>query len=313
MSGDMTTFCFYHGADLDGQCSGALVKIAYPEAIMWPIDYGQAFPWDLIHGELMEHGFGAVRVVMVDFGLQPFDQMLALANMVGERNLVWIDHHKSAIESYQASADQRGIDWPGRRFTSSAACELTWLHFFGEQPMPEAVRLLGRYDVWDHADPRVLPFQMGCRAMDLDPRTRMGEWRDLMQLWNDRDTYIMLEERCAAGRAILEYQAQQRKRSGDRMFVVELNGLRCLAMNQLGSSQMFDGWYDPEQHDAMLPFGYVPGVGWKCSLYSTKAHVDCASVAKARGGGGHKGAAGWSGINLPAELAVGMLAAAGGA
>jgi hypothetical protein len=144
--------------------------------------------------------------------------------------------------------------------------------------------------------------------MDLEPRTRMGEWRDLLGLWNDRDTSALIPERVEAGKAILAYQAQQRKRSGERMFVVTVDGLRCLCMNQLGSSQMFDGWFQPEAHDAMLPFGYVPGIGWNCSLYSTKSEVDCSAVAKARGGGGHKGAAGWSGPELPWEIkaAIGM-------
>ena len=36
--------CFYHSADLDGQCSGAIVKLARPDCELVGIDYGDPFP-----------------------------------------------------------------------------------------------------------------------------------------------------------------------------------------------------------------------------------------------------------------------------
>ena len=39
---------------------------------------------------------------------------------------------------------------------------------------PLAIRLLGRYDMWDHKDPKVLDFQYGLRGFDLDPGTDDG-------------------------------------------------------------------------------------------------------------------------------------------
>ena len=40
--------CFFHSADLDGHCSGAIVKHKYPDCEMIGINYGQEFPWDTI-------------------------------------------------------------------------------------------------------------------------------------------------------------------------------------------------------------------------------------------------------------------------
>ena len=37
--------CFYHSKDLDGWCSGAIVKKAHPDCVMIGIDYGDSFPW----------------------------------------------------------------------------------------------------------------------------------------------------------------------------------------------------------------------------------------------------------------------------
>ena len=84
----MRKICFYHSADLDGHCSGAIVRKKYPDVELIGINYGDEFPWEKIPGNL---------VIMVDFSLQPFDDMVRLLEM---GDIVWIDHHKSAIEDY---------------------------------------------------------------------------------------------------------------------------------------------------------------------------------------------------------------------
>lgn len=121
--------CFYHSADLDGHCSGAIVKLAHPECEMIPINYGQEFPWDtIILGE---------TVFMVDFSL-PAGDMKAL-NL--NSDLRWIDHHKSAIEALS------GL-YKGIREIGLGACELVWRYCFPNDPVPYAVHLLSVYDVW---------------------------------------------------------------------------------------------------------------------------------------------------------------------
>jgi nanoRNase/pAp phosphatase (c-di-AMP/oligoRNAs hydrolase) len=41
---------------------------------------------------------------------------------------------------------------------------------------------------------------------------------------------------------------------------------------------------------------------WNVSLYSTKPEIDCGEIAKSFGGGGHKGAAGFQGKELPFKI-----------
>jgi len=41
----MTIRVFYHNQDLDGYRSGAIVKYRFPDAVMYPINYGDEFPW----------------------------------------------------------------------------------------------------------------------------------------------------------------------------------------------------------------------------------------------------------------------------
>ena len=64
------------------------------------------------------------------------------------------------------------------------------------------------------------------------------------------------------------------------------------------NSQMFDSIWNPDKHDAMCTFCWKKDK-WTVSLYSTKDNVDVSEICKARGGGGHKGAAGFQCSELP--------------
>jgi hypothetical protein len=77
---------------------------------------------------------------------------------------------------------------------------------------------------------------------------------------------------------------------------------RCICLNTpLFSSASFDSVWDPEKHDVMVPFARMANGKWKVSLYSTKPTIDCGAIAKAFGGGGHHGAAGFTCDRLPWE------------
>lgn len=283
--------CFYHSADLDGHCSGAIVKLAMPGISLYGINYGDPFPWDQVEpGE---------KVVMVDFAIQPWADMQRLARMT---DLVWVDHHKSAIADFGT----HGF-FPGETFVmlseSQAACELAWDNFFEIEGMrrfhrPRAVHLLGRYDVWDHADPGVLPFQMGMRARSTDPAGpgNLALWRELLL----RDSPGQIHEIIQEGNLILQYQAQvDADAAGELGHTVVLDGLRCRAFNRRrANSEAFRR--AAAGHDAVAAYWWGGKAGcWTVSLYAANPGVDVSAVAKARGGGGHKGAAGFQCPALP--------------
>jgi oligoribonuclease NrnB/cAMP/cGMP phosphodiesterase (DHH superfamily) len=271
--------CFYHSADLDGHCSGYLVKRANPGCEMFGINYGDAIPWGAVEdGE---------TVYMVDFCLQPFDDMVRLGRAC---NLLWVDHHKTSIEE----AERFGFNPPGLRKVGLAGCELTDLYIGGNpdgpamRAVPLFVWLLGRYDVWDlNADSRVLPFQYGCRQYETRPEKAMDFWCELFD--TERVQQIVNE-----GEIILRYQdSQNSKYAGAFSFETAIDGMPVVAINRgLGNSQLFDSAYDPEKHKAMVAFAYKRGL-WTVSIYSTHDDVDAGEIAKKRGGGGHKGAAGF--------------------
>ena len=277
--------CFYHSADLDGHCSGALIKRTFPACEMIGIDYGDEFPWDSIKRNEV--------VYMVDFSLQPFEQMVKLNDLTPF--FVWIDHHKSVIEEAQKTKEA----FYGIQEVGIGACALVWRFLYRNKAqkrlLPTFVKLLAEYDVWNHADPRTLPFQYGLRLFpDTNP-----ENQDLwVSLFDVEEVQRIVEK----GSTVLEYQTSENaKYAQTRSFEVEFDGLRCIAINKgLANSKLFDSVWDPEKYDAMLAFCMIsPEKGWTVSLYSDKPNVDVSKIAKARGGGGHKGAAGFQCKTLP--------------
>ncbi len=275
--------CFYHNADLDGHCSGEIIRHVFPECELIGINYGDEFPWDSIQlGEV---------VYMVDFSLQPFSDMVRLWHT---SELIWIDHHKSAIEEAQAS----GVDFAGVQVSGIGACALVWKFLARQRLLPEkipdGVRLLAEYDVWDHSDTNCLPFQYGMRLRDHAPGASVWD-----RVLGDLGLGFVISE----GETALAYERQQNAiRAKALCFEVELHGLRCIAANQgLTNSQLFDSVWDSARYDAMLTFHWRKG-RWNVSLYSDKPEADVSIVAKACGGGGHKGAAGFQCDDLPFKL-----------
>lgn len=363
----MNPICYYHRADFDGVCSAAIVKKFVPDCELYGIDYGDPFPWDKVE-PLEANGMKSLRrVFMVDFSLKP-DEMKRLSEVC---DLVWIDHHKSAIEGCA------GLDINGIRSTALAGCELAW-ELFAERagdhslPVPESVRLLGRYDVWDAENPdwpRIEAFQFGMRTYDLMNPADI-RWRVFLDLSSEVEPGYV-QEAIDSGTAILDYRDQEAKSlCADGAFGVELriptdrpasckletegyttiekqhvrleaydpadgacgfgtvldpaddydisgpiirveladdtwkavDKFWCVALNsaQRGSWQ-FNSVYDPSQHDAMVVYCMLKSGKYRVSLYSTKEEVDCGAIAKALGGGGHKGAAGFICDELPWE------------
>jgi len=343
----MTSLCVFHRADYDGVCSAAIVKKFVPDCELYGIDYGDPFPWGKVmdgpqvSAAELEAGSGLPRrqVYMVDFSLPP-DEMKRL-NEVSD--LTWIDHHKSAIEACRAVLP---ADLPGLRLSSKAACELVWGWFeedccaddaahpfvpdfhiprrFCTCSLPEAVRLLGRYDVWDTENPdwpRIEAFQFGMRAKPgmMNPEDP-GWWTLISGECVEPILRSELVNTTATGRAILSYRDQEAKSlcadgahveyllppggpfKGQRVNQQTMEGwcLVCLNSLQRGSWQ-FNSVWDPEKHDAMCVYGRLKNGKYRVSLYSTKEEVDCGAIAKALGGGGHKGAAGFICDKLPWE------------
>lgn len=278
--------CFYHSADLDGHCSGAIVKKINPECEMIGINYGQDFPWDSIKENEI--------VFMVDFSLQPFSDMERLNKMC---KFIWIDHHKTAID---AAHEAGFLAYEQSLEIGKAGCELTWEYFKRDTDIPLAVTLLGRYDVWDlTAHLEIMNFQYGMKMQE-NTLPDADIWNDIL-IDDSVDTVTNIS---TVGEIILRYQANQSSNYVKMCaFETEIDGLPAIAMNiGMANSAMFDSIWNSKKHKVMMPFVWRDGK-WTVSMYTTQeTGVDVGLIAKSYGGGGHQQAAGFQCDKLPFDL-----------
>ncbi len=271
--------CFYH-VDMDGKCAGAIVCMAMKNQeddgtgfSYHSINYKDDFPFEIIKPN--------EEVIIVDFSLQKegeFEKLLRITN-----NVVWIDHHKTAIEKH-GDLDVRGI-----RKNGIAGCELTWQYYFPNMETPPVVKLLGDYDVWAFKygeDTNRL--QTGISLYDTNPLSK--EW----QRWLNPSYYPT--EEILNGRISLQYRNNYYAGLVKSWsFWTEIEGYKAIACNAGSvSSQLFDTVEG--DFDIMMPFVF-DGNQWTVSLYSKT--VDVSEIANKYGGGGHKGAAGFQCKELP--------------
>lgn len=284
----MATWCYYHSADLDGKCSAALILRKIPSALLCGVDYGRALPSE---DEISDTD----TVYMVDFSLQPFDRMLELNNKC---NLIWIDHHKTAIEDHTTA----GSPIKGLQRIGIGACALVHEYLFPGAELPYAVRLLAEYDVWNIADPNVFKFQHGMRLQLTEPHDTV--WNTLF----DRDKSTLHTMIIEDGARIIMYQRMEDKKTASSLcFPTVLDGIPILAANRTHTNSEFFSTVDKRGHyKAVCLFGWYAATGkWKVSLYNMTPDVndiDLGAIAKKYGGGGHKGAAGFTCDVLPFKL-----------
>lgn len=298
----MRTYVFYHNADFDGVCSAALFlkkwkeessasgdRLLYSDPVTYGIDYGDKFPWDILKPE--DHVF------MVDFSL-PMEEMKRLNYTVAQ--FTWIDHHKTAID---AAAEVCFLPSKGMLCdTKQAACELVWWHLFpDEREIHRVVKLLGRYDVWDHSDSDTLPFQYGMRAgMTTDPNAPI--WSELLA---PGDGYMTLFHQIRnTGDDILKYETETNaKMATKRAFPAMLGDVRLIVLNHsLAGSKLFDAVFDREKHDAMLVYSMNGKGEYAGSMYSPEGGIDVGAICAKLGGGGHTHAAGFRVKEIPFTL-----------
>jgi oligoribonuclease NrnB/cAMP/cGMP phosphodiesterase (DHH superfamily) len=276
----------YHSADLDGKCSGAIIyrwcTRHKNEITLYGMNYGDDIPWAFIEW--------SDTVIISDFSL-PMGDMEHIDAMC--KNLLWYDHHKTAIADYK----QSGLEIAGYRDTQLAGCELTWHGLFGGEPMPWVVSMLGAYDCWrwptlsPEEQDDILNLQYGMRLDDWMPDS--PDWVRLLQP-GETPTRLM-----DAGHTVRKYQAQQMERINKtgRIFLWEGYTWFSINTHNCSSTDYEAKIAELQEHtpiDGVLVF-YRDKTGWRYSLRSFSDCLDVSAVAKKYGGGGHKGAAGFSG------------------
>jgi len=307
----MKTYVIHHSADFDGIFCREIARKFLPDAELIGWDYGHDTP------NIPDDA----RLYMLDISIGDTG-LINQDGLMDHPNLIWIDHHKSAIEKFE----RYPVAIPGYRIDGVAACRLAWQWFTmvdgntprtgseigipirpaGVLPMiqdykertvnePWAVRLAGEYDIWDKRDDNAELFQHGLRSEELYPNT----WDALLSTSvGDEGTVARLLNQ---GRA-LQYARTKENASVIKEigFTLQWEGLTFLACNAARyNSLLFTDGLMPD-HDACFGFKWT-GKDWSVSLYHApgKEHHDLSKIAVKHGGGGHRGACGFRTNRLP--------------
>lgn len=301
-----------HHNDLDGRCSADIIyhwvgegkthiDHGSPDAEYIEMDYAKEFDVNSIKTD--------EEVWIVDFSFEPAVMKKILART---KNVVWIDHHKSAIEKYVGF----GQDINGFRSVKDAGCVLTWEYVMwysdrgtsnlivGDEcsimtdkdepakhyPVPESVAMIGDYDSWHHKIENSTLFYEGMKLKNDDPGS--NDWRDAAHSAKFRLDVIQDGRTCIKYRD--NYCADMIKSYG---FESEIEGHKCYVLNVYGFGSL---GYGKLMDEYDICAGCIfDGKQWTVSLYSKKPDVDVSVICKKLGGGGHKGAAGFQCKELP--------------
>lgn len=319
----------YHRADFDGIFCREIARKFLPEAQL-------IFGWDFADAPIPLDSMAEYdRIYILDL---PIDRVFGYnfktpaavsdAHHVFEnvfQKIIWIDHHKSAIETHPTLV-------PGLRIDGVSACRLAW-HWFQQHkeffhptggsfavPLsakedfierrviePLAVRLAGEYDVWDKRDSRVDVFQLGLRGRDLTPE----DWKWLLTVRDPQhqgelelaSTNLIVDELCERGWIIQKFVDRANAETiRDSGFIFKFEGLNFLALNTTAKGSMQFAAHDTPDggHDALLKFHW-DGKQWDVSMYHAKhrTDIDLSVIAAKHGGGGHRGACGFRTNKLP--------------
>ncbi len=279
--------CIYHIADHDGKGSAAIVKSVYPETEFLGLNHDMEIPYDQIN----KHE----KIIVCDFCL-PIDYMYELN---AHKDLIWIDHHISAIKEYDEKREQGYPEIKGIRRDGTAAIILSWEYFYPQRPVPDGIKLLGMSDIYDLSDERVRPFEYAMQSVGVN-RPTDEIWEKLI---NDE---INVDDMVSKGNAILSYiNVRNYRLVRGISFTSEYKGHKCICANMpQGQSMFYDSLDNLNRFDFMVNFFMNKYNCWNLSFYSYK-NFDVSKIAAEFGGGGHFHAAGASGLKeLPDFLKI---------
>lgn len=285
----------YHRVDSDGIMCQAIARwFVKPkgeiEEIGW--HYGDAIPerdWAEYAG-----------VYMLDICI---DQLMQI---IPHDKLVWIDHHISSIRAHPEYPAENGL-LDDRR----SACFLCWRYFSAHErgvltdsclayaSVPKLVAHIAGYDIHDLSRNHKQDNAVNLGLMHLYRQDKVGTLDEIEgALFYDQDpTSDPFHKQCShVGFILADYLHGTNKQSLQRLgFNVVYEGFNFCVANAIGNSHFFDSLPETNPATALMLYQINGNGVVTVSMYNRDGweHQDLSVIAKANGGGGHRGACGF--------------------
>ena len=304
----------FHHNDADGYVSAYQAYKYYEKSVsvtdieFYEMDYSNRFPLELIEDN--------DTIVIVDYSIEPVE-MISLLKIT--KDVVWIDHHITAIEKYENWYDlikeATGIEKiKGLRYVGLAGCELTWLYFNGYitndsdleiedalyelELAPLYIQLTGDWDVWRHKIKYTKPYMIALSnilsmeviaeldkdAYDLVELKDVAPNKKVLALKTDLDSMTYLKNLIDTGNKYIEYRNhwsnQLRNRYG---FEAEVIGPNNHIYNayclNVGNANSEFFGDKLQKYDIVISMCFN-GTTWNYSMYSNKPNINCGELCK---------------------------------
>lgn len=277
----------YHSSDFDGIGSGYLAKKRLVEdgylVSTYGVNYGDSVPAEILSGVYS-------YVVIVDFSWSP-EEMKKISSV---SPVLWIDHHKTAIEAWNAST-VRGIR--AILNSSKAAIELSWEEFNRGAPIPKMIQALAAWDIRDWC---IISEEDGKKAQYA--MRLFGPKIDSDKQWETALKESEWEAMLFAGETIVSWVEKEDEKRSHHVHYVMWEGLKWAV--QVGPAIPVEIlWkHNPGDYAGLIGVNFIKDK-WTISLRRVPGSIlDLSSIAKKYGGGGHPGAAGFPCQEPPKEL-----------
>jgi uncharacterized protein len=281
------SLCIHHD-DLDGCCSAAIVGMFDNTCTFIEADYRRFPIEDIKKNEIL---------FIVDYSPQPvelWDKVLEIT-----KNVIWIDHHETAINASNEYLEKIQLTYPpmrGIRNTLHCGAWLTWDHCFPGRFKPSVLNIIDKWDRWVHEDNAdILAFVAGMKVEDMSPTSSI--WKDLLN--NNMITEsTAIQNVIRSGMPIRKFEIQQDYNDINKYhYTIEFEGYHCIVLNTTkSSSKIFENAHIMSMGDICIAWNF-DGKMYTVHLYSKTVKVN--DIAKKYGGGGHVGAAGFICEKLP--------------
>lgn len=286
--------CFYHN-DLDGRCAGSIVakyERNYNKEDFFEVDYIQELPINKVSaGE---------KVYFVDYSFKENTRYI-LDTLIGMGcKVVWIDHHTSSlnlVKEYPYLNDIKGIRQDG---ISGAGLTYMYLYNCEFRHIPYYIKLVSDYDCWKFEyGSDTTHFKIGIETKPYDALDRI--WDNLIDETDPDYTgytecLYTLTNLIKTGSVIKNYiDSDNEQYRNSYAYESEIDGHKCLVVNKKSNSWIFG---DKINEYPLVMIWVFNGTKYSYSIFSTDKNVDCSKIAEKFGGGGHKGAAGFSSEKL---------------
>lgn len=270
-------YVLYHANCWDGfGAAWAAQKVLGREGVEYlPVLYGQPPP------PLPD----AEHVYIVDFSY-PREVLLALT----AKQVLVIDHHASAQKDLRdvspfdelAAGKTAVVAWFDME---QSGATMTWKYFHSDEP-PLLLKYVEDRDLWRFALPDSREISAWFRSYPHD----FAQWDDLRELLSEHFLDCVHE-----GQAILRQQDRMVEDMAKQAIMIQLGGHRVPCCNATTYYSEVGDLLCRQHPDAHFAAYYMDRADGKRQWgLRSRGDFDCSEIAKMYGGGGHKGAAGFT-------------------